>query len=79
MDKFDKRKTCVMLAEYMIAAQEMIERAETRRDRMIADCLFHMAYTLELLVKLPRDELEGDGERCQKISTTIQRDGSRHT
>ena len=36
MDKFDKRKTCVMLAEYMIAAQEMIERAETRRDRMIA-------------------------------------------
>ena len=57
MDKFDKRKTCIMLSEYMIAAQEMIDRAENRRDRRIAQCLFNMAYTLELLVKLPPDEL----------------------
>lgn len=57
MDKFDKRKTCIMLSEYMIAAQEMIDRADNRRDRKIAQCLFNMAYTLELLVKLPPDEL----------------------
>jgi hypothetical protein len=32
VDKSDKRKANIHLTEIMIAAQEMMERAETRRD-----------------------------------------------
>ncbi len=53
MHKADKRQCCIITTEAMIKAQEMMERAETRRDLKIAEAVFQLAYTLELLLKDP--------------------------
>lgn len=58
VDKTDKRKANIHLTEIMIAAQEMMERAETRRDVKIAEAIYWCAMALEFLMKAPPEEQE---------------------
>ena len=59
MNKQDKRKACIWTTEAMIGAQEMMERAENRRDQKIAEALFHMAMCVEFLLKeSPEEQLK---------------------
>lgn len=56
LDKQDKRKACIWTTEAMINAQEMMDRAENKRDRKIAEALFQMALCVEFLLKAPPEE-----------------------
>lgn len=60
MDRQERRSSCVWTTEAMIAAQEMMERADNPRDRKIGEAIFNLAYTLELLLKDTR--YSGDGK-----------------
>lgn len=54
MDQHERLSACKWTTEAMIAAQDMMERADNRRDQKIGEAIFHMAYSLELILKDPR-------------------------
>ena len=61
MDRHERLSACKWTTEAMIAAQDMMERAENRRDQKIGEAIFHLAYSLELILKDPRYSGGGSG------------------
>lgn len=54
MDRHDRLSACKWTTEAMIAAQNMMEQADNPRDMKIGEAIFHLAYSLELILKDPR-------------------------
>lgn len=51
MNKADKKMAMSGTIQGMLLAQEMLERAENRREVMLAEAMYHAFWALELLYK----------------------------
>ena len=59
MEKWQKKRAIAMINEGLCLAQEAIERAQTRQQRLLGEALYQSFVALELLYKEAKIEPEG--------------------
>lgn len=75
MDRHDRLSACKWTTEAMIAAQNMMEQADNPRDMKIGEAIFHLAYSLELILKDPRYSGNGGTDSSDSLRSAQNDNG----